>query len=64
MNRATYSKSEIVKLATVNEARERYRLSRGMLMRIASENHALKKIGGCVRIDVKVLDNALELYDY
>lgn len=64
MNKPSYCKSDVVKLATVNEARQRYRLSRGMVTKIASENNALRKIGNCVRIDVSVLDEALELYDY
>ena len=63
MNKPNYSKSEVVKLATVNEARQRYRLSRGMVTKIASDNNALMKIGNCVRIDVSVLDNALKLYN-
>lgn len=63
MNRPNYSRGEIVKLATVNEARQRYRLSRGMVTKLASDNGALMKIGNCVRIDVSILDNALKLYN-
>ena len=37
MNKASYS-DDISKLATVNQARERYKLSRNLLLKIAEDN--------------------------
>lgn len=36
MNKASYS-NDVSKLATVNQARERYKLSRNLLMKIAEQ---------------------------
>lgn len=64
MNKAEYTSSGIVKFATIDECKKRYRLSRNTIMKVASDNNALRKIGTCVRVDVTKLDGALELYDY
>lgn len=64
MNKANYVNSDIVKYATVSEAMQRYRLSRSLLMKVANDNKALRKIGRAVRVDIKILDEAMELYDY
>lgn len=55
MNKAKYS-SDITKLATVEQAKDRYKLSRNALVKIAEDAKALKKIGRSVRIDVGILD--------
>ena len=61
MNKASYSNS-ISKLATVDEARERYRLGRNLLMKIAEDNNAIRRFGKSVRIDIPVMDKAIENY--
>lgn len=42
MNKASYS-DDISKLATVNQARERYKLSRNLLLKIAEDNGAVRR---------------------
>ena len=44
LNKASYS-DDISKLATVNQARERYKLSRNLLLKIAEDNGAVRRIG-------------------
>jgi hypothetical protein len=61
MNQAKYQKA-VFKLATVNEARERYRLSRNLLMEVAEINNAVRRFGRAVRIDIEVMDRAIENY--
>lgn len=61
MNKASYS-NNISKLATVNQARERYKLSRNLLMKIAEDNGAVYRIGRTVRLDIPKLDKAIEQY--
>ncbi len=61
MHRAIYEKSA-VKLGTVKEGQERYRLGRNKLMEIAEKENAVRRIGRSVRIDVEVLDKAIEQY--
>lgn len=61
MNKAKYSDS-IVKLATVTQAIERYKLGRNSLMRLATDENAIRHFGRSVRIDVQVLDRAIERY--
>lgn len=51
--------NEITKLATVNQARERYKISRVTLMKYAKEFNAIVRIGRSVRIDCTVMDEAL-----
>lgn len=55
MNKPKYS-NEITKLATVEQAKDRYKLSRNLIVKIAEEAKALRKIGRSVRIDVEILD--------
>lgn len=59
MNRAKYS-TDITKFATVSMAKERYKLSRTLVVKLAEENNALIHIGRCVRIDVQKLDKSLD----
>lgn len=61
MHKSTFS-DEIIKLATVPQAMERYKLSRGTLMRIAENENVIRRFGRSVRIDVEVLDKAIEQY--
>lgn len=61
MNKASYS-NDISKLATVNQARERYKLSRNLLLKIAEDNGAVRRIGRAVRIDVPAMDEAISNY--
>lgn len=61
MHKSMFS-DEIIKLATVPQAIERYKLSRGMLMKIAENEHAIRRFGKSVRIDIQVLDEAIEQY--
>ena len=62
MNKASYS-NNISKLATVNQAKERYKLSRNLLMQIAEDNGAVRRIGRAVRIDIPEMDKATEKYN-
>lgn len=59
MRKGNYSK-EIVKLATVDEAMTRYKLSRSSVMRYATKANAVRKIGRSVRIDVDVMDQYIK----
>lgn len=61
MNQAKYEKNA-TKLATVDEARERYRLGRNLLMKIAEDNNAIRRFGKAVRIDIPVMDKAISSY--
>lgn len=61
MNKKSYS-NDIVKLATVEQARERYKLSRNLLIKIAEDNGAVRRIGRTVRIDIPLMDKALNSY--
>ena len=61
MNKANFSNT-ITKLATVPQAVERYKLSRNTLMRIAGQENAVRRFGRAVRIDVQVLDRAINNY--
>lgn len=61
MNKACYS-NNISKLATVNQARERYKLSRNLLIKIAEDNGAVRRIGRAVRIDIPAMDKAISNY--
>lgn len=61
MHKSTFS-DEIIKLATVPQAMERYKLSRGTLMKIAENENVIRRFGRSVRIDVQVLDKAIEQY--
>jgi len=61
MNKAIYEKS-VVKLGIVEEAQERYRLGRNKLMEIAENKNAVRRFGRSVRIDIPVMDKAIEQY--
>lgn len=61
MNKAKYS-DRVVKLATVPQAMERYKLGRNSIMELAENNEAIRRFGRSVRIDVEVLDKAIEQY--
>lgn len=59
MQKSMYS-NEITKLATVQQARDRYKVSRGLLMKMAEDYHALVRLGRFVRIDIEKFDAGLE----
>lgn len=61
MNKSKYQRN-ITKLATINEARERYRLGRNSIMKIAEENDAVRRFGRAVRIDIQIMDKAVNNY--
>lgn len=61
MNKRSYS-NDVVKLATIDQARERYKLSRNLLMKIAEDNGAVRRLGRAVRIDIPLMDKALNSY--
>ena len=61
MNKASYS-NNVSKLATVAQAKERYKLSRNLLIKIAEDNNAVRRFGRAVRIDIPALDNAINNY--
>lgn len=61
MNKASYS-NDVSKLATIEQARERYKLSRNLLMRIAENENAVRRFGRSVRIDIPEMDKAIEQY--
>lgn len=61
MNKATY-KNNITKLATIKEAQERYRVGRDTLLNLAEDNFAVRRFGRLVRIDIGILDKAIENY--
>lgn len=61
MNKAKYS-DQIVKLATLPQAVERYKIGRTKLMQIAEQAGAVKRFGRMVRIDIPKLDAEIEKY--
>lgn len=61
MNKPKYS-NEITKLATVEQAKDRYKLSRNMLMQIAENENAVHRFGRAIRIDIPKLDKAIANY--
>lgn len=61
MNKPEYSNT-ITKLATIPQAVERYKLGRTKLMEIAENENAVRRFGRSVRIDVPVMDKAIESY--
>ena len=61
MKQAQYS-NEITKLATVKQAVERYKLGKTKLMEVAEESKAIRRFGKAVRIDIEVMDKAIENY--
>lgn len=61
MNKAQFS-NEITKLCTVQQAVERYKIGRTSLIQLAERENAVRRFGRSVRIDVQVLDKAIEQY--
>ncbi len=61
MNKSNFNDT-ITKLATIEQAKERYKLGRNKLMEIAENENAVRRFGRSVRIDVEVLDKAIEQY--
>lgn len=61
MNRASYT-NRVVKLATIPQAVERYKLGRTSLMQLAESENAVRRFGRAVRIDIEVLDAAISNY--
>ena len=55
-----YSSNEIIKLCTVRQAVDRYKIGRTSLMQLAERENAVRRFGRSVRIDVEVLDKAIE----
>ena len=51
---------KLTKLATIEQARERYKMSRATLMKLAKNYEALVKIGRIVRIDIERFDKGIE----
>ena len=61
MNKAKFDNT-VTRLATVPQAKERYKIGRTKLMQIAEDNGAVRRFGRSVRIDVLVMDKAIENY--
>lgn len=61
MQKANFS-NDITKLATVEQAKERYKLSRNKLMEISEKENAVRRFGRSVRIDISVMDKAISNY--
>lgn len=61
MNKSNFS-NNVTKLATVPQAVERYKLSRNTLMRIADDEKAVRRFGRAVRIDIQIMDDAINNY--
>lgn len=61
MNKSSYS-NNISKLATVEQAKERYKLSRNLLLAVAEKENAVRRFGRAVRIDVQTMDKAINNY--
>ena len=61
MNKASYS-NNLSKLATIEQAKERYKLSRNLLLEIAEKENAVRRFGRSVRIDIETFDKAIANY--
>ena len=61
MNKASYS-NNISKLATVEQAKERYKLSRNLLLDVAEKENAVRRFGRAVRIAIQIMDKAINNY--
>lgn len=59
MNKMQYS-DKISKLSTIPQAIDRYKISRGTLMKYAEECGAIVRFGKSVRIDIEKFDKNLE----
>ncbi|MBQ8983284.1 MAG: hypothetical protein IJ079_06815 [Lachnospiraceae bacterium] len=62
MKYKNYTKNDNPRLLTIEEARQNYRMSRNLLMRIATECNAVRRFGRAVRIDPVVFENGIENY--
>ena len=61
MYRADFKKAPTKNL-TVEEAKERYRMGRGLLLKVAGDNGAVRRIGKRIFIDMPIMDEAMNLY--
>lgn len=61
MYKPAYS-DNVTKLATVPQAKDRYKVSRNTLMRLAEQENAIRRFGRAVRIDIQILDKAISNY--
>lgn len=59
MQKASYS-NEIGRLATIPQAKERYKLGRAKIMEVAQQSDAIRRFGRAVRIDIEVMDQAID----
>ena len=50
----------ISKLMTVEQAKQRYKLSRATLMRIAEDAGAVRRIGRIVRLEAEIMDETID----
>lgn len=58
MNKSQFS-DNVTKLATIKQAQERYKISRGALVKYAELYGAIVRFGRSVRIDIEKMDTAL-----
>ena len=50
----------ITKLMTVEQGKQRYKVSRATLMRLAEEANAIRRFGRSIRIDAQALDRLVD----
>lgn len=64
MRKPQYSNknTEKTRYITYEQASERYQLGRSSLIKIANECGAIRKIGRSVRLNLDVMDEAIESY--
>ncbi len=60
MNKNKFSNDIVIKLATVQQAQERYKISRNTLMSFAKQYNAIVRFGRSVRIDIEKMDSGIE----
>lgn len=60
MQKASYSNEKIGRLATISQAKERYKLGRAKIMEVAQQSDAIRRFGRAVRIDIEVMDKAID----
>lgn len=59
MRKAIYT-NEITKLATIEQAKDRYKLGRYALTRYAEEKGALVRFGRNIRINIEKMDECID----
>lgn len=59
MNKAKYS-DNVSKLATVQQAMERYKLSRNSLLKVGEDAGAIRRLRRAVRIDIQKMDEYID----